>query len=78
MKFQNPSLNFFERTDERTHTQTSRKQYAPHFFRVGGITMMGRSPRCYIPSFMEICPLVPEKMFEGVLPNMGMAAILVM
>ena len=24
-------------------------------------TMMGRSPRCYIPSFVEISPLVPEK-----------------
>ena len=34
MKFQNPSFNFFfERTDKRT----SRKQYAPHFFKVGGI-----------------------------------------
>ena len=28
-------------------------------------TMMGPSPRCYIPSFVEICPLVPEKTFEG-------------
>ena len=24
-------------TDERTNKQTSRKQYAPHFFKVGGI-----------------------------------------
>ena len=31
-------------------------------------TMMGRSPRCYIPSFMEIGQLVPEKNFEGFLP----------
>ena len=31
------------------------------------------------PSFFEICPLVPEKkIFEGFLPYMGMAAILVM
>ena len=31
--------------------------------------MMGRSPRCYIPSFVEICLLVPEKkIFEGFLP----------
>ena len=46
MKFQIPSFKlFFERTDERTHThthththtQTSRKQYAPHFSKVGGI-----------------------------------------
>ena len=35
MKFQNPSFKiFFERTDGHT----SRKQYAPHFFKVGGIT----------------------------------------
>ena len=35
MKFQNPSLNSVlnGRTDERT----SRNQYAPHFFKVGGI-----------------------------------------
>ena len=35
MKFQNPSLNFFlnARKDERT----SRNQYAPHVFKVGGI-----------------------------------------
>ena len=29
-------------------------------------TMMGLSPRCYIPSFVEISPPVPEKkIFEG-------------
>ena len=35
MKFQNPSLNSVlkGRKDERT----SRNQYAPHFFKVGGI-----------------------------------------
>ena len=35
MKFQNPSLNsvLTGRTDERT----SRNQYAPHFFKVGGL-----------------------------------------
>ena len=32
-----------------------------------------------LPSVMEIGPLVPvKKIFEGFLPNMGMAAILVM
>ena len=42
-------------------------------------TMMGRSPRCYIPSFVEIGPPVLEKkIFEGFLPYMGMTAILVM
>ena len=42
-------------------------------------TMMGRSPQCYIPSFVEISPAVPEKKnFEGFLPYMGVAAILVM
>ena len=27
--------------------------------------MMGWSPQCYIPSFVEISPPVPEKIFEG-------------
>ena len=27
--------------------------------------MMGYGPRCYIPSFVEISPPVPEKIFEG-------------
>ena len=40
--------------------------------------MMGWSPRCYIPSFVKISPPVPEKIFEGFLPYMGVAAILVM
>ena len=41
--------------------------------------MIGRSPLCYIPSFVEISQPVPEKkIFEGFLPYMGMAAILVM
>ena len=40
--------------------------------------MMGRSPRCYIPSFVKICLPVLEKIFEGFLPYKGMAAILVM
>ena len=35
MKFQNPSFKFF--WNGRTHVRTSRKQYAPHFFKVGGI-----------------------------------------
>ena len=41
-------------------------------------TMMGWSPQCYIPSFVEIGLPVPEKIFEGILPYMGVAAILVM
>ena len=41
--------------------------------------MMGWSPQCYIPSFVEIGPPVPEKkIFEGFLPYRGTAAILVM
>ena len=41
--------------------------------------MMGRSPQCYIPSFVKLGPPVLEKkIFEGFLPYMGMAAILVM
>ena len=40
---------------------------------------MCRSPQCYIPSFVEIGPPVLEKkIFEGFLPYMGVAAILVM
>ena len=42
-------------------------------------TMMGWSPRCYMPSFEKIGPPVLEKkIFEGFLPYMGVAAILVM
>ena len=41
--------------------------------------MMDRSPRCYIPSFVEIGLTVPEKkIFEEFLPYNGTAAILVM
>ena len=42
-------------------------------------TMMEGSPQCYMPSFVEIGPPVPEKKsFKGFLPYMGVAAILVM
>ena len=35
-------------------------------------TMMGRSPQCYIPSFVGIGPSVPEKKnFEGVFTIYG-------
>ena len=41
--------------------------------------MMGWSPQCYIPSFVEIGLPVPEKkIFKGFLPYVDMAAILVM
>ena len=40
--------------------------------------MMGWSPQCYIPSFVEIGLPVPEKIFKGFLPYVGVAAILVM
>ena len=40
--------------------------------------MIGWSPRCYILSLLEICLPVPEKIFEGFLPYVGMVAILVM
>ena len=39
---------------------------------------MGWSPRYFIPSFVEIGPPILEKIFEGFLPYMGRAAILVM
>ena len=32
MKFQNPSFKFF--LNRRTNKRTSRKQYAPHFFKL--------------------------------------------
>ena len=42
-------------------------------------TMMDKSPQCYIRSYMEIRPPVPEKnIFEGFFTYMGVAAILVM
>ena len=48
-------------------------------FDLGLKFMMGPHPRCYILSSMQIGPAVPEeKIFEGFLPYMGMAAILVM
>ena len=37
---------------------------------------MGSSPLCYKPSFVEISPPIPEKIFEGFLPLMGMVAII--
>ena len=40
--------------------------------------MMGWSSRCYIPSFVKIVQPVLEKIFEGFLPYIGVAAILVM
>ena len=40
---------------------------------------MGWSPRCYIPSFVEIDqPVLEKKISKGFLPYMGMAVILVM
>ena len=44
-----------------------------HFFQ----TLLGSCPQCYIPSPITIGPLVPEKIFKGFLPYMGMVAILV-
>ena len=40
--------------------------------------MMGWSPKCYIPSFVEIGLPILEKIFKGFLPYVDMAAILVM
>ena len=33
--------------------------------------MISWSPQCYIPSFVEIGPQAPEKIFEGFLPLYG-------
>ena len=42
-------------------------------------TMIGRSIQCYIPSFVEIGPPVPEKkIFDVFLLYMGVAATLFM
>ena len=42
-------------------------------------TLMGSSPECYIPSFVKIgLPVLEKKIYEGFLPYMGVAAILVM
>ena len=41
-------------------------------------TVTDRSPRCYIPSFVETGPPVLEKIIEGFLLYMGIGAILVM
>ena len=52
----------FGRTEGRT--DNVKTVYPPTNIVCGGIiTMMGWSPRCYIPSFVEIGPLVPEKLF---------------
>ena len=40
--------------------------------------MMEWSPKCYIQSFVVIGPRVREKIFEGFLPFIGVAAIFVM
>ena len=40
--------------------------------------MMGWSPGCYLPSFVEIGPPDPEKNFEGFLQYIGVVTILVM
>ena len=64
--------NVYGRTDGRTNGRTPDW---PVYYK---LTVSLRRPRCYIPSFMEIGLQVLEKIFEGFLPYMGMAAILVM
>ena len=53
MKFQNPSFKFFlnGRTNKRTDSQ---KQYAPHFFKVGGIMMTNREKLWYMITVFSI------------------------
>ena len=42
-------------------------------------TIMGRSPQCYVPSFVEIgTPVLVKKHFEEFSPYMGMVTILAM
>ena len=53
--------------------------YKCHVSNIDFHTMMGWSPQCYIPSFVEIGLPVSEKMFfEGFLPYRCVAGILVM
>ena len=66
MKFSEDSLRGFqvtERTrfvtDRRTDRRPGKNNMSPNPSG-GDITMMGWSPRCYIPSFLEIGPLVME------------------
>ena len=79
MKFQDDISNM--NTYIRTYIHTDMPKpicRPPHFFKVGGITMISWRHQYYIPSFVKIGPPVPEKIFEGFLPYMGVAAILVM
>ena len=46
MKFQIPSFKFY--LNGRTNKRTSRKQYASHFFKVGGHKKNGPSLKCQI------------------------------
>ena len=67
MKFKNPSFKFFlnGRTNGRTNKRTAnRKQYAPHFFKVGGIMKMGHTAVWDIKSSsvtLKTWPKEPEK-----------------
>ena len=65
MKFQNPSLNFFlnGQTHAQTHARISQNQYAPHFFKVGGIKIQNKlhvKPSYVVPLviYMLICVFV--------------------
>ena len=54
-------------------------QYQINILTDNSMTMMGWSPQCYIPSFVEIgLPVLEKKIFEGFLPYMGVAATLVL
>ena len=65
-------------TEGRSDDRTTLEQYTlPQTQFAGGITMMGWSPLCYIPRFVEIgLPVLEKKISKGFLPYMGMAAIL--
>ena len=73
------SFNFSYRKASVTKTDVAVKYVKDNPMSSFEQIMMGRSHQCYIQSFMKIGPPVPEKkIFEGFLPYMGMAAILVM
>ena len=71
MKFQNCSFNGLKDTVGTKSVPT----HVPHSWGI----MMGWSSRCNIPSFVKIgLPILEKKIFDGFLPYMGVAAILVM
>ena len=73
------SLNAIVSEKSTVFTFSYKKPKLPNFTSWSSFEQikMGWSPQYYVPSFVEICPPVSEMIFEGFLPYMGLAAILV-